>query len=93
MAVDKTGSAPPPGAAVGEIRHGKGRRHRHSADVDRGDVTLDHGVIAALQWPPMEMGFAAAPKLLADIKTGDKVVFESDWDGRTGTITKIAKAP
>ena len=93
MAVDKTGSAPPPGTAGGEMRHGKGVGIITALDADRGDVTLDHGAIAELQWPPMEMGFTAAPKLLAGIKAGDKVIFEIDWDGRAGTITKIAKAP
>ncbi|WP_206430994.1 copper-binding protein [Sphingomonas koreensis] len=93
MAVDKTGSAPPPGAAVGEIRHGKGRRHRHSADVDRGDVTFDHGQSPHCNGRRWKWDLLPPPKLLADIKTGDKVVFEIDWDGWTGTITKIAKAP
>ncbi len=32
-------------------------------------------------------------ELLKDIKVGDKIAFELDWDGKAGTITKLDKAP
>ena len=56
-----------------------------------GSVTLDHGPIAALEWPAMTMGFSANPKILKDIAVGDRVAFELDWDGKAGVVTQIAK--
>jgi Cu/Ag efflux protein CusF len=76
-----------------ETRHGKGTAIVTAIESAKGQVTLDHGAIAELEWPPMRMGFAADPDLLKDIKVGDKVVFELDWDGKTGTIKQIGKAP
>lgn len=76
-----------------EAKHGKGEGKVTAIDTAKGEVTLDHGAIAELDWPPMAMGFAAKPELLKDIKVGDKVAFELDWDGRAGTITRISKAP
>lgn len=76
-----------------ETKHGKGTGSVTAIDTAAGQVTLDHGAIAELDWPAMEMGFAAQPGLLKDIKVGDKVAFELDWDGKAGTITKIDKTP
>jgi Cu/Ag efflux protein CusF len=73
-------------------KHGKGEGTVTAIDTAKGQVTLDHGAIAELEWPPMAMGFAAKPELLKDIKVGDKVSFELDWDGKAGTITQISKA-
>ena len=79
-------------AAPAETRHGKGTATVTAIDSAKGQVTLDHGAIAELEWPPMTMGFAAKPELLKDIKVGDKVAFELDWDGKAGTVTKLDKA-
>ncbi len=79
-------------AAPTETMHGKGMATVMAIDSTKGQVTLDHGAIAELEWPPMTMGFAAKPELLKDIKVGDKVAFELDWDGKAGTITKLDKA-
>lgn len=76
-----------------ESRHGKGTATVTAVDSTKGQVTLDHGAVAELEWPPMTMGFAAKPELLKDMKVGDKVAFELDWDGKAGTITKLDKAP
>ncbi len=75
-----------------EMMHGKGIGTVSEIDTAKGVVTLDHGDIAELQWPAMKMGFTAKPELLSGIKVGDKVDFEIDWDGKAGTVTKIAKA-
>jgi Cu/Ag efflux protein CusF len=80
-------------AMPAETKHGKGTATVTAIDSAKGQVTLDHGAIAELEWPPMTMGFAAKPELLKDIKVGDKVAFELDWDGKAGTITKLDKAP
>ena len=80
-------------AMPAETKHGKGTATVTAIDSAKGQVTLDHGAIAELEWPPMTMGFAAKPELLKDIKVGDKVAFELNWDGKAGTITKLDKAP
>ena len=67
-----------------------------AVDTAKGQVTLDHGAIAELEWPPMTMAFAAKPALLKDIKTGDKVAFELDWDARRERLrrsTRCRKRP
>ena len=80
-------------AAPTETRHGKGTATVTAIDGAKGQVTLDHSAIAELDWPAMTMGFAAKPSLLKDVKVGDKVTFELDWDGKAGTVTKLDKAP
>ena len=80
-------------AMPAETKHGKGTATVTAIDTAKGQVTLDHSAIVELEWPPMTMGFAAKPDLLKDIKVGDKVAFELNWDGKAGTITKLDKAP
>src|SRR3546814_18914409 len=58
-------------------------------DTAAGEVTLDHGAIAELDWPAMTMGFAAPHKLLEGLAVGDRVSFELDWNGTAGTITRL----
>lgn len=72
---------------------GKGSGTVTAIDTAKGTVTLDHGAIAELKWPAMEMGFTAKPEVLADIKVGDKVSFEIDWDGMSGAVTALKKQP
>ena len=64
--------------ADGEVR---------KVDRIKGTVTLKHGPLEALGMGPMTMMFTATdPKLLANVKEGDKVRFEP---GQTsdGTLT------
>ncbi|MGY4285128.1 Cu(I)/Ag(I) efflux system protein CusF [Bradyrhizobium sp. LM2.7] len=57
-------------------------------------VTLDHGPIPAINWPPMKMEFAAAPSVdLAKLKTGDKVNFTLSGSGNTYTVQSISPTP
>lgn len=44
-------------------------------DAKTGSVTLQHGPIAALNWPAMTMPFKIDPKLLQGMKVGQKVSF------------------
>lgn len=80
-------------AMQAEVKHGKGTGTVTAIDPAKGTVTLDHGEIAELQWPAMKMGFAAKPEVLKDVKVGDKVSFEIDWDGKAGTVTAIGLEP
>lgn len=93
---DKQQVAPPKKAAttapVSAVQHGKG--DGTIAVVGPGNmVTLDHGEIAALKWPPMTMGFEASSDLLNGLRVGDRVGFEFDWDGAKGSITRIEAMP
>jgi Cu/Ag efflux protein CusF len=57
-------------------------------------VTLDHGPIPAINWPPMKMEFAVASSVdLAKLKTGDKVNFILSGSGNTYTVQSISPAP
>ena len=78
--------------AVAALEHGKGAGTVTAIDAAKGSVTLDHGAIPDLKWPAMEMSFAAKPDQLTALRVGDKVDFEIDWDGKTGSVTSIRKA-
>ena len=74
-----------------EMKHGKGVGTVTAIDPTKGTVTLDHGDITELKWPAMEMDFSAKPELLEGIKVDDKVAFEIDWDGKSGSVTVLRK--
>lgn len=75
-----------------EMKHGMAAGTVTAIDAAKGTITLDHGAMSVLGWPAMTMGFTAKPEQLSGIKVGDKVDFEIDWDGKVGSITKIAKS-
>ncbi len=52
-------------------------------------ITLDHGAVAALQWPAMIMTFKTGNVDVSPIKPGDHVAFEFTSTGMDGTLTKI----
>lgn len=66
-----------PAAAEGEVR---------KVDAAKGKVVLKHGPLAALDMPAMTMEFTAKdPKLLANVKVGDKVRF-TPAQAKDGTL-------
>jgi Cu(I)/Ag(I) efflux system protein CusF len=61
-------------------------------DAVAGTVMLDHGPIAALNWPSMSMAFTASdPALLAGIAVGDTVSFEIKSQAESTVVTQIHK--
>ena len=74
------------------MKHGMAAGTVTAIDAAKGTITLDHGAMGGLGWPAMTMGFSVRPEQLSGIKVGDKVDFEIDWDGKAGTVTKIAKS-
>jgi Cu(I)/Ag(I) efflux system protein CusF len=60
-------------------------------DAAAGKITLDHGAIPAVGWPPMKMGFSAKPELLKGVVVGDKVDFNVTVTGNAGEVTAINK--
>ncbi len=77
---------------AGKMMHGTAAGTVTAIDPAKGAITLDHGAMSGVGWFPMTMAFTAKPEQLSGIKVGDKVDFEIDWDGKAGTITKIAKS-
>lgn len=75
-----------------QMKHGMAAGTVTAIDTAKGTITLDHGAMNGLGWSAMMMGFSVKPEQLSGIKVGDKVDFEIDWDGKTGTITRIAKS-
>lgn len=58
-------------------------------------VTLDHGAIPAIKWPPMKMEFAVAPNVdLSKLTTttGEKVDFTLSGSGSSYTVQSITPA-
>ena len=60
-------------------------------DTAAGTITLDHEAIPEAGWPPMVMGFKAAPALLGGVAVGDKVAFELMVHDGSGEVTAISK--
>ena len=60
-------------------------------DKTAGTITLDHDAIPEAGWPPMVMGFKAAPALLNDVAVGDKVAFDLKLHDGSGEVTAITK--
>lgn len=78
-------------AAVRAAKSGKATGTVTAIDPAAGTITLAHGAIPAVGWPPMTMGFSVKPKLLAGINVGDKVDFAVTLNGNGGQVTAIAK--
>ncbi|HEY8049512.1 MAG TPA: copper-binding protein [Ramlibacter sp.] len=55
----------------------------------KGKVVIKHGDIPNLNMPPMTMEYSAAPKLLANVKPGDKVKFQADMVGSKATVVDL----
>ena len=59
-------------------------------DREQGKLTLRHGPIQNLEMPGMTMVFKVAdPKMLDQLKEGDKVRFSADRVGGAITVTNI----
>lgn len=92
-----TPKAEAPAEAMGDVamsaeaQIGKGKGTVTAIDTAAGKITLDHGPIAELEWPAMEMGFSAKPDVLASVAVGDKVDFDVTVTGSTNEVTAIKK--
>ena len=81
----KDGAAKPAAAAMteGEVR---------KIDKAQGKIALKHGEIKNLDMPAMTMTFRAGdPKMLDNVKEGDKINFNADKIGAQFTVTGIEK--
>jgi Cu(I)/Ag(I) efflux system protein CusF len=63
---------------------------RCSDDVANGKVTLSHGAIASLNWPPMTMAFTVKDKRLLDkLVVGKTVNLELVKEGQGFVVTTV----
>lgn len=78
----ETPQATPAAHAEGTIR---------AIDAAHGTVTLAHGAVPALQWPPMTMAFKTRAGQLDGLKVGDKVAFDFRTGNGGASIVNIRK--
>ena len=71
--------------AVGEVYSGSGTVQSISDDK----VTIEHGPIAGIGWPPMTMTFTAPPGMAEGIKAGSQVDFSFRQDGSAYVLTSL----
>ncbi|MBX3624157.1 MAG: efflux RND transporter periplasmic adaptor subunit [Rhizobacter sp.] len=80
-------SAPQPSASPA-MHEGSGK----VIEVSETEITLDHGPIASLKWPAMQMPFKLAqPGLARGLKAGDAVQFSFTQSGDEHVIERIAR--
>ena len=52
-------------------------------------ITIDHGPVAALEWPAMTMTFQAPGVDLSGFEQGDRISFEISASGMAATVTAL----
>ncbi|PMZ88483.1 MULTISPECIES: copper-binding protein [unclassified Pseudomonas] len=60
-------------------------------DTTKNTVTISHGAVPAVQWPPMTMAFSVTEKQLAGLIVGDRVSFSFRQEGGKAAIVSIKK--
>lgn len=76
-------------AAASAMADGEVRK----VDTEQGRLTLKHGPIASLDMPGMTMVFRVAdPKMLDNLKQGDRVKFAAENKNGAITVTAIELA-
>ncbi|MNF40765.1 Cation efflux system protein CusF precursor [compost metagenome] len=60
-------------------------------DTTKHTVTISHGAVPALQWPPMTMAFSVTEDQLTGLTAGDRVTFSFQLEGNKATIVSIKK--
>ncbi|MBC8997271.1 copper-binding protein [Pseudomonas sp. N40(2020)] len=60
-------------------------------DSTKHTVTISHGAVPAVQWPPMTMAFSVSDDQLKGLTAGDRVSFSFRLDGGRATIVSISK--
>lgn len=84
--MDMGGQQAKPGAshqAIGIVK---------KVDVKAGKITITHGAVKSLNWPPMTMPFKISRSQAEMVKAGQRVNFEFVVSGMDATITKIEPA-
>lgn len=83
--VPRDGAAPQLPAATGTIR---------SMGLQQGRITIAHGPVPMMNWPPMTMTFSVRdPAMLRGFRRGERVQFTFRAQGDRFVIERISKAP
>lgn len=83
-------AAPPGEADVTRVQQGSATGMITALDPATSTITIDHGPVAELQWPAMNMGFGATPAQLAQLHVGQRVEFDFKMAGSQATTIRIA---
>ncbi|QQN99640.1 copper-binding protein [Pseudomonas sp. SW-3] len=60
-------------------------------DTTKNTVTISHGAVPAVKWPPMTMAFSVTKDQLTGLTAGDRVTFSFRLDGGKAAIVSIKK--
>lgn len=60
-------------------------------DPTKHTVTISHGAVPAVQWPPMTMAFSVTENQMTGLIVGDRVTFSFRLDGGKAAIVSIKK--
>jgi len=60
-------------------------------DTTKHTVTISHGAVPTVQWPPMTMAFSIKEDQLTGLTAGDRVSFSFRVEGGRATIVSIKK--
>ncbi|WP_309676181.1 copper-binding protein [Pseudomonas sp.] len=60
-------------------------------DTTKHTVTISHGAVPAVQWPPMTMAFSVTEEQLKGLTPGDHVSFSFRLEDGKATIVSIKK--
>lgn len=60
-------------------------------DTVKHTVTISHGAVPAVRWPPMTMVFSVTQDKLTGLTAGDRVSFSFLIEGGRATIVSIQK--
>ena len=60
-------------------------------DGEAGTITVEHGPVAAIDWPAMTMAFEADEQLRSDVSVGEGISFEFRTGSEGSVITSITK--
>ena len=60
-------------------------------DAGAGTISIEHGPIAAVEWPAMTMAFEASETLRQQVAVGDEVEFAFRVTEGGGELTSISK--
>lgn len=81
-----------PGASAARAAHASHEGTGKVVEFNAQEVTLEHGPIASLQWPAMQMPFKLAkPDLAKGLKPGDSVRFSFTQAGSDYVVQRIER--
>ncbi len=83
--------AMPMAQAGGMARMAEGQGTVAAVDDKAGTIAIEHGPIAAVNWPAMTMVFQADPAQRKQVAAGDKVAFTFRLTDGGAQITSIAR--